>query len=733
MLDPSTQPHIDEEEKLHDWNIIPKNERNECDEIVPSKIGRKRLKHGPKVISWTVSDLAKAGCLLHSPPIGTVFEDEQEMRRVYTLIYDVFRYKNVLMQALNDINFFQIFEKLKESIPIVWLLFYDLYHRSFKKRETSVREIASRLFHHAKLSFVENALWCQKVKLAAAVSRLRIKYNALTLMDLLPSHLRGDKINKDSQNIPVTVWINNRKFKNNVDIKKQIEHTLKVKLVDDLKDLGPDNFKWDRHCPLTVAFHYSMRTQLAKSNLVRSHKLIVQDRSFCVGPATFWKVVEDLQLSGTVIQTHVNSPRSTAYLANLLAQNERIKKIMAFSAGRRKDEYETYLNELGMTNVVIYSDRLVDIGFESLSMEEVVAVYATPPNSYSAVTDPIDLQLDSKKEINNNENEPKEKLEKVLEYDSGDNYVIDKSNLMIDIPDSSTDDLKEIEVPETDLFDTPELPCLCPEETNCKMENGCYLALIQRKQVLRLDNKYMIQMAEQRGLFGSASNTATKQKSSKHSRKKQQIVKQELKPKKSRKKLKDFEGVLPYNSSSESTENLLEMEEEYSNNIHEIQIRNEYSDNRVAGRPTSGILGMLTQNQLKTLVSPSFEVSHDICTLANQKGKRKFEELGAEERVVRKRYEDIQISLSSLTSRKNKTKLSGTFNVKASPTSVIECRLHLKSRGKLSEDMIQRIATPTEATRIRSIKEENLPSCRRTDAGNITRGFLCECCKRRHS
>lgn len=57
----------------------------------------------------------------------------------------------------------------------------------------------------------------------------------------------------------------------------------------------------------------------------------------------------------------------------------------------RKIEYENYLHELGMTNVVVYSDKLVDFGFESPCMEEVVAVYATPPNSYSAVTDPIDL------------------------------------------------------------------------------------------------------------------------------------------------------------------------------------------------------------------------------------------------------------------------------------------------------------------------------------------------------
>lgn len=44
-----------------------------------------------------------------------------------------------------------------------------------------------------------------------------------------------------------------------------------------------------------------------------------------------------------------------------------------------------------MTNVSIFADRLVDVSPDANCMEEVVAVFATPPNSYSAVSDPIDL------------------------------------------------------------------------------------------------------------------------------------------------------------------------------------------------------------------------------------------------------------------------------------------------------------------------------------------------------
>lgn len=42
---------------------------------------------------WSVEDVAKAGKLLKKPPIECQFNDEQEMRRVYSMIYDVFRCK----------------------------------------------------------------------------------------------------------------------------------------------------------------------------------------------------------------------------------------------------------------------------------------------------------------------------------------------------------------------------------------------------------------------------------------------------------------------------------------------------------------------------------------------------------------------------------------------------------------------------------------------------------------
>lgn len=98
-------------------------------------------------------------------------------------------------------------------MPKVWLLGYDLYHRNFKKRESKLTVLARTLFKESGLQEAEEALWSQRIKLAAAVARLRIKNSALRLNDLLPKHLRNDVTMKKSLQSPVTCWVNIAKVK----------------------------------------------------------------------------------------------------------------------------------------------------------------------------------------------------------------------------------------------------------------------------------------------------------------------------------------------------------------------------------------------------------------------------------------------------------------------------------------------------------------------------------------
>ncbi|XP_019865526.1 uncharacterized protein LOC109594730 isoform X2 [Aethina tumida] len=676
--------------KMHDWNIKPKT-------IAPCEprellLRKKKKPIKVKTITWTVSDIAKAGCLLQTPPIGTQFEDEQEMRRVYTLIYDVFRYKRVLGEALDNVTFFSIFPMLEEIQSLVWLLLYDLYHRQFKKRETKVQAIASKLFESAGLSFVENALWTQRVKLAASIARLRIKNNALTLSELLPHHLRDERLIDNETTKPVTCWVNTNRVQNRQDLCEKLEREFQLRLIDiNLPSslITVNGFKFDNHCPQIIEFHTSMRTKLSRSDLVKNHELILQDKSFCLGPATFDKLLSELELAGTVIQTHVNSPRSTAYLAVLLSQNEKVKKLLAFSAGQRKIEYDNYFKQLGMNNVLIFSERLIDTRADAQYMEEVVAVFATPPNSYSAVADPIDLVCSRGGDLtmlqvlteSKDSKEGKERVAQILdeqrktlrfamsrpqiqfvlyethsELDAENKGMVDRAlrdinkiskihhatmqgklfipNLVegneinnnekgqddaIPLIKKSSDLLKAeigdqtildtVNVPDTDIFDVPELPNLCPSQTKCANSPacGCFLSYIKRKEIIRLDDKYMIQMAENRGLFGSNTSPA-KAKSSK----KKEVV-EERKPKVHRRRLKSREestckfNRLPRHSIAvpEDTSKEIKVVPLLSNIFEEEKIKNKLEEGHRRYSYFS-VLKHITNVQIRPLVCPFY-------------------------------------------------------------------------------------------------------------------------------
>lgn len=155
--------------------------------------------------------------------------------------------------------------------------------------------------------------------------------------------------------------------------------------------LKQNHFKWDKLCPLFLSCIPEERGLFAQTDLIRENQFVMQDRAFSLGPAIFSRLLHYFEVEGDVVQTHVSSPRSVAYLAALFYNNNRIKKFIAFGAGARLNEYRQFLQRLACDNVKMYAENFCDIPMESPILENVVGIFVTPPNSYSGVTDPIDL------------------------------------------------------------------------------------------------------------------------------------------------------------------------------------------------------------------------------------------------------------------------------------------------------------------------------------------------------
>ncbi|XP_031772263.1 uncharacterized protein LOC100871303 isoform X6 [Apis florea] len=348
---------------------------------------------------WRLNDILLAVKVLRKTSPPPVYSDEAEMRRVFGLVYDVFRYKKIFTRALEDIGFWQRNRAIKNEEKIVWLLLYDMQGRKFSKPrfDNTTFEEREKIFKAAGLTDIDHALSEMKIHLAASISRLRIRGSALKLDELLPSHLRDiEGVTWGVQTAVASGWINTLKFVNKEEFLKEMSE-LKLKYCEtkkELIELEENEFAFDPICPKIIYLHDSKREMLAVSRLVCNHRFVFLERSLCLGAATLAQVIRNCRFYGPVILTHSLAPRHTGYLAGLLADIEYAGKLLVFGAGDRRCEYENYLKDLDVTlqQCRVFSEKYVS-HLSTIETERATVVLAVPTCTYTGVRDIVDLAV----------------------------------------------------------------------------------------------------------------------------------------------------------------------------------------------------------------------------------------------------------------------------------------------------------------------------------------------------
>ncbi|XP_050475566.1 uncharacterized protein LOC126866258 [Bombus huntii] len=409
-----TKLEAERNRKKNDWEWEPKKHGHSLTMVKPRKYGSEESKGGSLMSvdrisgsmiescvqpGWRVNDILLAAKVLRKVQPSPMYSDEAEMRRVFGLVYDVLRYKKIFVRALEDIGFWQHNNAIKDREKIVWLLLYDLQGRKFAKPqfETANFEEREKIFEAAGLADVENALLNVKTRLAASISRLRIRGSALNLDELLPSRLRViEGVAWGVQARIASGWINSMKIVNKIEF---LEEMSKLKLTyceskGAKVELEENEYAFDPICPKMVHLHESMREMLAVSSIVRDHRFVFLERSLCIGAAALVQAIRVGRVYGPVILTHSLAPRHTGYLAGLLADIEHAGKLLAFGAGDRRCEYETYLKNLGITlqRCRVFSEKYASHLTTSES-ERATVVLAVPSCTYTGVRDIVDLAV----------------------------------------------------------------------------------------------------------------------------------------------------------------------------------------------------------------------------------------------------------------------------------------------------------------------------------------------------
>ncbi|XP_034952478.1 uncharacterized protein [Chelonus insularis] len=556
---------------------------------------------------WRLDDIILAAKVLQGEtlPLKTDYADEAEMRRVFGLVYDVLRYKQILNQTLNDAGFWNRYPQLRDRERNVWLLLYDMLGKKFTNPvHVSVTEIRRKMFQAAALFDIEEALIKMKTKLAASVSRLRIGGAAFTLDNLLPVHLRNEGINWTYEQAIATGWVNTIKIPKKSDFIEEMSK-LGLEISFNWKKLQENNYAFDPVCPKIILLHEKLREQLAKSELVQKHKFVFLERSLCLGAAALTKAIRVGHLCGPVVLTHTIAPRHIGYLAGLLIDIEEAGRLLAFGAESRKQEYEAYLKDLGITDkqCKIFSESYIQAPrFEEL--ERATVVLATPPCSYTGLRNIVDLivarggdtvllesltnlddrsQLERPRELLAGQmtclkyaltrpnvqlliyeahstlpSETVEMLHQVVEYANkmavdkynrenmpkkkspgketspksgrGSSRAGKRSGLESRVKSSGDEhgdneeeitNVNQVSVPDSDLFeiesifdldskvsddieDSKDVKNIKKQKktTDAMIEDGCYLGVVRRKEMMQFNSLFMIKVAESKGLFG---------------------------------------------------------------------------------------------------------------------------------------------------------------------------------------------------------------------------------------
>lgn len=152
----------------------------------------------------------------------------------------------------------------------------------------------------------------------------------------------------------------------------------------------PKTFRFDKLCPNFFFMWFPReKSEFSQDPMVLNNEVILQNKAFNIGPTIFSRLVNYFGIPGDILQTHILSPRSTSYMASLLLRNKFVGKIRVFGAGENFKEYQAYFDKVGATNVRLYKESFLSITRNIL--EKTVAIYCTPPSSFSSILDPIEL------------------------------------------------------------------------------------------------------------------------------------------------------------------------------------------------------------------------------------------------------------------------------------------------------------------------------------------------------
>ncbi|XP_030621246.1 putative methyltransferase NSUN7 [Chanos chanos] len=325
-------------------------------------------------------------------------KDETSQRQAYELAFNALKYQELLEDILIDSCFYLSQPVADDMMSLVAVMLYDFQERKFLPREQLANQGEEVV---QEVREVEECLLRFKTKLAASLARCRIKHDLQTIDCILPDSVRMKQ--QRASCLPVHAWINT--------LKTSVEEVCGVlkregfSQVNSVGQLEGQSFCEDPHCSELLVFPAQCKADLFRTRLINQHKLIIQDKSCCVGP---WALRPLLVKDGDVLMVGFFSALTIAHVAAVIHTHSAPQTHTYGSAsspahvfvcvgdGRpaQRERLQEALTNLGCNkNVKLITDCFGSLDVCDPRLQKVRLILLMPQCSVSAVCNPVEYIL----------------------------------------------------------------------------------------------------------------------------------------------------------------------------------------------------------------------------------------------------------------------------------------------------------------------------------------------------
>ncbi|XP_035017650.2 putative methyltransferase NSUN7 [Hippoglossus stenolepis] len=316
-------------------------------------------------------------------------KDGEIQHSAYELAFNTLKYQELLEDIMIDSCFHLTQLIPDDQMGLVAVMLYDFQDRKFLPRERQREEVIQ------EVRVVENYLLRLKTKLAASLARCRIKHNLLSIECFLPESVKMKQ--QRSSSLPLYTWVNT--LKSSLDEVQTELESLGLSQVKSIGQLEGQTFCRDPHCADGLVFPAQLKPQLYSTELRRDHKLVIQDKSCCLGPNAACSVLPE---EGDVLMAGCFSGLTVSHTASLVAEKHKANNsnnqptvyvCVSDCTDAQREDLQQIVSAMGCKNV-----KLIPVVFQSVDganklLQKVRIILLTPRCSVSAVNNPIEIIL----------------------------------------------------------------------------------------------------------------------------------------------------------------------------------------------------------------------------------------------------------------------------------------------------------------------------------------------------